>query len=79
MKLTWVRRLLPAVFLLALAAPLRGQSFGFHWWKDAQFQRDLSLSAEQSARVEAIFQSGISILRQQESRSWTSKKRSSRG
>ena len=65
MKLTWVRRLLPAVFALALAAPVRGQSFGFPWWKDAQFQRDLSLSTEQSDRIEAIFQSSISILRQQ--------------
>jgi len=63
MRLTWVRRLLPAVFVLALAAPVRGQSFGFPWWKDAQVQRDLSLSTEQSARIEAIFQSSISTLR----------------
>ena len=65
MKLTWVRRLLPAVFVLALAAPVRAQSFGFPWWKDAQFQRDLNLSTEQSARIEAIFQSSISNLRHQ--------------
>ena len=65
MKLTWIRRLLPAVFVLALAAPVRGQLFGFPWWKDAQFQRDLSWSTEQSARIETIFQSGISSLRRQ--------------
>lgn len=63
MRPTWVRRLLPAVFALALAVPLHGQSFGFPWWNDAQFQRDLSLSTEQSARIEAIFRTGISTLR----------------
>jgi Spy/CpxP family protein refolding chaperone len=63
MRQTWVCRLLPAVFLLALAAPLHGQSFGFAWWKDAQFQRELGLSADQSARIDAIFQDAISQLR----------------
>jgi Spy/CpxP family protein refolding chaperone len=63
MRQTWVRRLLPVVFVLALAAPVRGQGFGFAWWKDAQFQRDLALSAEQSARIDAIFQATISQLR----------------
>ena len=63
MRRTWVGRLLPAVFVLALAIPLHGQSFGFAWWKDAQFQRDLGLSAEQSARIDAIFQAAISQLR----------------
>jgi len=64
MKLTWARPLLPAMFLLALAAPVHGQSFGFPWWKDAQFQKDLSLTAEQSARIETVFQSTVTILRQ---------------
>ena len=63
MRQTWVCRLLPVVFVLALAAPIHGQSFGFAWWRDAQFQRDLSLSAEQSARIDAIFQAAISQLR----------------
>jgi Spy/CpxP family protein refolding chaperone len=49
--------------VLALAAPIHGQSFGFAWWRDAQFQRDLGLSAEQSARIDAIFQATISQLR----------------
>jgi Spy/CpxP family protein refolding chaperone len=52
------------VFLLALAIEGRGQSFGFPWWRDAQFQKDLSLSAEQSARIDSVFQSTISLLRQ---------------
>ncbi len=63
MKQTWVCRLLAAVFLLALAAPLHGQSFGFAWWKDPQFQHDLGLSADQSTRIDAIFQDAISQLR----------------
>ena len=63
MRQTWVCRLLPAVFLLALAAPLHAQSFGFAWWKDPQFQRELALSADQSARIDAIFQAAISQLR----------------
>ena len=64
MKLKWARPLLPAMFLLALAAPVHGQSFGFPWWKDAQFQKDLSLTLEQSARIETVFQSTITQLRQ---------------
>jgi Spy/CpxP family protein refolding chaperone len=63
MRQTWVRRLLPALLVLALAAPLHGQSFGFAWWKDPQFQRDLGLSSDQSARIDAIFQAAISQLR----------------
>jgi Spy/CpxP family protein refolding chaperone len=58
------RLLAPALVLLALAAPVRGQSFGFPWWKDAQFQKDLGLTADQSARIDGVFQSTISLLRQ---------------
>ena len=63
MRHTWVCRLLPAVFVLALAVPIHGQGFGFAWWKDGQFQRELGLSADQSARIDAIFQAAISQLR----------------
>jgi Spy/CpxP family protein refolding chaperone len=64
MTLTWARRLLPViVFSLALAAPLRAQSFGFAWWRDAQFQRDLSLAPDQVSRIEALFQTNIPTLR----------------
>src|SRR5262245_20639302 len=52
-----------AVALLALATPVRGQSFGFPWWRDVQFQRDLSLTADQTARIETLFQSTIGALR----------------
>ena len=64
MRLTSARRLLPLVFGLALAAPIHGQSFGFPWWKDARFQKELGLNSDQSARIEGIFQSTVTILRQ---------------
>jgi Spy/CpxP family protein refolding chaperone len=54
-----------AVLLLALAAPVRGQSFGFPWWRDAQFQRDLTLTADQSAKIDKVFEATIPTLRQQ--------------
>jgi Spy/CpxP family protein refolding chaperone len=64
MTFPWARRLAPALLLLALAAPAHAQSFGFPWWKDAQFQKDLSLTPEQSARIDSVFQSTITLLRQ---------------
>jgi Spy/CpxP family protein refolding chaperone len=64
MRTTWSRRWLAVAVLLALAAPLHAQSFGFSWWKDAQFQRDLGLTPDQTAKIDAIFQSTISLLRQ---------------
>jgi Spy/CpxP family protein refolding chaperone len=63
MRQTWVCRLLLDVCALAVAGPLHGQSFGFAWWKDPQFQRELALSPDQSARIDAIFQAAISQLR----------------
>jgi Spy/CpxP family protein refolding chaperone len=63
MRQSWVSRLVPLVFMLALTAPVHGQSFGFAWWKDARFQHELGLSADQSARIDAIFQAAISQLR----------------
>jgi Spy/CpxP family protein refolding chaperone len=64
MKLPWTCRLLPAVFVLALAAPVHAQSFGFPWWRDAQFQKELALTAEQTTRIDGVFQAAISNLRQ---------------
>ena len=52
------------VLLLALAAPVHAQSFGFPWWKDAQFQRDLLLTSDQVLKIDAVFQAAISQLRQ---------------
>ena len=55
--------LLAAVVLLALATTVRGQSFGFPWWRDAQFQRDLSLTSDQTTRIENLFQSTVGAQR----------------
>ena len=51
------------VFSLAVAPAAHAQSFGFPWWRDAQFQRDLSLTTDQTTRIENLFQSTISELR----------------
>jgi Spy/CpxP family protein refolding chaperone len=64
MSLSYRARWLVTVFLLALATEGRAQSFGFPWWRDAQFQKDLSLTADQSTRIDSVFQSTISLLRQ---------------
>jgi Spy/CpxP family protein refolding chaperone len=64
MKLRWARLLLPALVLLALSAPAHGQSFGFPWWRDAQVQKDLSLTGDQSSRIDGVYQSTITLLRQ---------------
>jgi Spy/CpxP family protein refolding chaperone len=61
---TWARqRLLAIVLLLASAATVHAQSFGFAWWRDAEFQRDLSLNTDQVSKIEALFQANIPTLR----------------
>jgi Spy/CpxP family protein refolding chaperone len=64
MRSTWRFPAAAALLLLALTAPVRGQSFGFPWWRDAQFQRDLSLTADQSGKIDAVFQKTIPTLRE---------------
>jgi len=64
MRLTFWRRLLAALFLLAAATPVQAQSFGFPWWRDPQFQKELSLTTEQSSRIDGIFQATMPTLRQ---------------
>ena len=65
MKRRRLWRLVPVmVFSLAVAGPLHAQSFGFPWWRDAQFQKDLSITADQSARIDALFQANMPGLRQ---------------
>ena len=52
-----------AVALLAFcAAPALAQRG--KWWQDERFRRELSLTAEQSARLEEIFQKTLPTLRQ---------------
>ena len=63
MRSTWRSAWIAIVFSLVLATTGRAQSFGFPWWRDARFQRDLTLTADQTARIENLFQSTITQLR----------------
>ena len=63
MRLICSRGLLTALMLVGLAAPGRAQGFGFPWWRDAQFQKELSLSTDQSSRIDSLFQSTMPSLR----------------
>ena len=63
MKPNWRFWWLPALWLLVVAPSAHAQSFGFKWWRDAQFQRDLTLTAEQTTRIEDLFQSTIEKFR----------------
>ena len=63
MRLICRRGLLTALLLVGLAAPGRAQGFGFPWWRDAQFQKELSLSTDQSSRIDSLFQSTMPSLR----------------
>jgi Spy/CpxP family protein refolding chaperone len=64
MKARWLGGAALALAALALTTPVQAQSFGFPWWRDPQFQRELTLSADQSAKIEAIFQDAFAKLRQ---------------
>jgi Spy/CpxP family protein refolding chaperone len=61
----YVRRYAALVALLVFAAggPLSAQ--GFKWWQHERFRRELGLTAEQSARIEEIFQGSTPNLRNQ--------------
>jgi Spy/CpxP family protein refolding chaperone len=65
-----LRRLFYALCLMALAGPLFAQSFrppaqGFAWWKSEQMKKDLGLTAEQSVRIDKIWESTRPELRQE--------------
>ena len=64
MRSTWRAGSAALLLTLALAGSGLAQSFGFPWWRDPQFQKELSLTAEQSGRIDSVFQSTISLLRQ---------------
>lgn len=44
-----------------LAVPVSAQ--GFKWWHDDTFRKELGLTAEQSSRLEGIFQQSLPALR----------------
>ena len=63
------RALLPTALLLLLVLPAgtsarQDSHHGTKWWKDNPFRQELGLSDDQSARIEAIFQSTLPRLRE---------------
>jgi Spy/CpxP family protein refolding chaperone len=48
---------------LSWAAPAQAQRF--RWWTDEKFVRELALTADQSSRIEAVFQAAQPALRAQ--------------
>ena len=58
------RILLCAAALLVCALPAdAGQSLKFKWWLHEEFVRELELTADQSARIEKIFQASWPALK----------------
>ena len=53
-----------AVVILVAGAGTTGLAQRGKWWQDEQFRRELALTAEQSARLEAIFQKTQPTLRE---------------
>ena len=56
-------RLAALLFVLLCARGAAAQPFA--WWKNEQFNTDLALTAEQSTRIDGVFQSTLPTLRQQ--------------
>jgi Spy/CpxP family protein refolding chaperone len=52
-----------ALLALVLSGSVDAQSFA--WWKSEQFQKDLALTADQSTRIDEVFQTTLPKLRQQ--------------
>ncbi len=53
------------VSAVALLAPAAASAQGFKWWQSETFKRELGLTADQSAKIEAIFQKTVPVLRQE--------------
>jgi len=51
-----------ALLLVALTAQVGAQSFA--WWKSDQFQKEVGLTTEQCARIDAVFQATLPKLKQ---------------
>jgi Spy/CpxP family protein refolding chaperone len=53
-----------SLLALAWATPVEAQRF--RWWKDDRYTRELSLTPDQSARIEGVFQAAQPALRAQQ-------------
>lgn len=51
---------------LALSWPVPAHAQRFKWWKDDGFTRELSLTSDQSSRIETVFQAAQPELRAQQ-------------
>jgi len=58
-------RRLTAVFALALCVASPAAAQGFKWWMADQYKRELSLTPEQSRKLEEVFQASLPSLRAQ--------------
>jgi len=58
-------RLIPAAVLLALVATASVSAQGFKWWQSDRYRAELGLTADQSRRLEEIYQSTVPTLRAQ--------------
>ena len=65
MRPRWCRRLLPVFMVLALTGPVQAQSSPpLAWWREPQFKKDLGLSADQSHRIDGVFEAALPHPRQ---------------
>jgi Spy/CpxP family protein refolding chaperone len=55
-----------ALSLLTLVWATPADAQRFRWWKDDRFTRELSLTPDQSTRIEAVFQAAEPALRAQQ-------------
>jgi len=62
MKTLAFGRALAALLLVALAAPVDAQSFA--WWKNEEFKKEVGLTTDQCAKIDAIFQATLPKLKQ---------------
>jgi Spy/CpxP family protein refolding chaperone len=54
-----------AVVAAAVLSAPAASAQGFKWWQSERFKRELGLTADQSAKIEAIFQKTVPVLRQE--------------
>jgi Spy/CpxP family protein refolding chaperone len=58
-------RLISAALLLAVLATISVDAQGFKWWQNDRYRSELGLTADQSRRLEEIFQNTQPTLRAQ--------------
>jgi len=61
---TTARSVLVGVLVLVIASPLAAQG-KFKWWQSDRYKTELMLTADQSKRLEEIFQNALPALRAQ--------------